>query len=29
VDEEKLDALISGIYESRSQDTGRPVEIDA
>ena len=29
VDEQKLDALISAIYESRSQDTGRPVEIDA
>ncbi len=29
VDEQKLDALISGIYESRLQDTGRPVEIDA
>ena len=29
VDEQKLVALIAGIYESRSQDTGRSVEIDA
>jgi len=29
VDEQKLDALVSGIYEARLQDTGRPVEIDS
>jgi prevent-host-death family protein len=29
VDEQKLDALICGIYEARLQDTGRSVQIDA